>query len=63
MTDPTLPTMDQPGDVLAATNRRNRVVITLMLVSAFVVILNETIMGVAIPVLEAPRVWCRILLS
>lgn len=51
MTDPTLSTMDQPGDDLAAMNRRNRVVITLMLVSAFVVILNETIMGVAIPVL------------
>ncbi len=51
MSDPTLSTTDHSGDDLAATNTRNRVVITLMLVSAFVVILNETIMGVAIPVL------------
>ena len=28
---------------------RNRLVITLLLISTFVVILNETIMGVAIP--------------
>jgi MFS transporter, DHA2 family, lincomycin resistance protein len=33
----------------AATAARNRLVINLLLVSAFVVILNETIMGVAIP--------------
>jgi len=33
--------------------RRNRLVISLLLVSAFVVILNETIMGVAIPHLMA----------
>ena len=31
------------------TARRNRLVINLLLVSSFVVILNETIMGVAIP--------------
>ena len=35
----------------ASTSERNRLVIGLMLVSAFVVILNETIMGVALPVL------------
>jgi MFS transporter, DHA2 family, lincomycin resistance protein len=33
----------------AVTERRNRLVINLLLVSSFVVILNETIMGVAIP--------------
>jgi len=33
----------------AATNKRNTLVITLLLISAFVVILNETTMGVAIP--------------
>ena len=33
----------------AVTARRNRLVINLLLVSAFVVILNETLMGVAIP--------------
>ena len=33
----------------AATGIRNRLVITLLLVSTFVVILNETIMGVALP--------------
>ena len=32
-----------------ATESRNRLVISLLLVSAFVVILNETIMGVALP--------------
>lgn len=31
------------------TEARNKLVITLLLISAFVVILNETIMGVAIP--------------
>jgi MFS transporter, DHA2 family, lincomycin resistance protein len=36
-------------DASAATTARNRLVINLLLVSAFVVILNETIMGVAIP--------------
>jgi MFS transporter, DHA2 family, lincomycin resistance protein len=40
-------------DTTAVTARRNRVVINLLLVSAFVVILNETIMGVAIPPLMA----------
>jgi len=38
---------EQPID--DATERRNRLVISLLLVSAFVVILNETIMGVALP--------------
>jgi len=33
----------------AATNKRNTLVIALLLISAFVVILNETTMGVAIP--------------
>lgn len=51
MTDPTLTTPELPVDDTAATTARNRLVIALMLVSAFVVILNETIMGVAIPVL------------
>ena len=36
----------------SALNSRNKLVITLLLISAFVVILNETIMGVAIPRLE-----------
>lgn len=51
MAEPALSTKDHPDDDLATTGARNRLVITLMLVSAFVVILNETIMGVAIPVL------------
>ncbi|MDO9396942.1 MAG: DHA2 family efflux MFS transporter permease subunit, partial [Herbiconiux sp.] len=41
----TIPTVDETQ----GTERRNRLVINLLLVSAFVVILNETIMGVAIP--------------
>lgn len=41
------PTADATSD--AATAARNRLVISLLLVSAFVVILNETIMGVALP--------------
>jgi DHA2 family lincomycin resistance protein-like MFS transporter len=36
----------------AATQARNRVVIGVLIVSAFVVILNETIMGVALPTLD-----------
>lgn len=40
-------TAEPPLDV--ATAKRNRLVILLLLVSSFVVILNETIMGVAIP--------------
>jgi DHA2 family lincomycin resistance protein-like MFS transporter len=36
-------------DAAAAVTARNRLVINLLLVSSFVVILNETIMGVAIP--------------
>ncbi len=40
---PTAPALD------SATASRNRLVISLLLVSTFVVILNETIMGVAIP--------------
>lgn len=50
MTDLTAPTIGDTTDG-AQTTARNRLVIGLMLVSAFVVILNETIMGVAIPVL------------
>ncbi|WP_368498987.1 MDR family MFS transporter [Herbiconiux sp. A18JL235] len=38
-----------PPDDQARLARRNKLVINLLLVSAFVVILNETIMGVAIP--------------
>ncbi|GGF13173.1 MFS transporter [Youhaiella tibetensis] len=41
------PPVEQPID--DATARRNTLVISLLLVSAFVVILNETIMGVALP--------------
>lgn len=44
---PALPTTEPSLD--AATASRNRLVISLLLVSTFVVILNETIMGVAIP--------------
>jgi DHA2 family lincomycin resistance protein-like MFS transporter len=43
-------TMD---DAASATTRRNKLVINLLLVSSFVVILNETIMSVAIPPLMA----------
>lgn len=38
-----------PADEHASLDKRNRLVIRLLLVSAFVVILNETIMGVALP--------------
>jgi len=41
-----IPVIAPDGAALAA---RNRLVITVLLISAFVVILNETIMGVAIP--------------
>lgn len=51
MSDLSSSTKDHPVDSGDQTSARNRLVITLMLVSAFVVILNETIMGVAIPVL------------
>ncbi|MBB5632419.1 DHA2 family lincomycin resistance protein-like MFS transporter [Cryobacterium mesophilum] len=57
MTEPAVPTLDDAAaDTTAvaesaATSARNRLVIGLMLVSAFVVILNETLMGVALPVL------------
>jgi DHA2 family lincomycin resistance protein-like MFS transporter len=37
----------------ATTSARNRLVITILLISVFVVILNETIMGVALPHLMA----------
>ena len=40
-------------DAASATTRRNKLVINLLLVSSFVVILNETIMSVAIPPLMA----------
>jgi DHA2 family lincomycin resistance protein-like MFS transporter len=46
-TPPTSDTSDDASD--AATASRNKLVIGLLLVSAFVVILNETIMGVALP--------------
>jgi DHA2 family lincomycin resistance protein-like MFS transporter len=49
MTDTaSLPAVSSEVDA-AATSKRNTLVITLLLISAFVVILNETIMGVAIP--------------
>jgi len=47
-----------PPEIDAATAARNRLVITILLVSTFVVILNETIMSVALPrlmdALDAP---------
>lgn len=57
MTETTLPHLSQPAgqsppipDTAAAeTSARNRGVIAILLISAFVVILNETIMGVALP--------------
>ncbi len=57
MTEPVLPSLDETraGEPTAAASAtlsaRNRLVIGLLLVSAFVVILNETLMGVALPVL------------
>ena len=51
MPEPKLSTKDRSVESLATSGARNQLVIRLMLVSAFVVILNETIMGVAIPVL------------
>lgn len=53
--DPTSPvteTLNSPAATDDTNERRNRLVIALLLVSAFVVILNETIMGVALPALE-----------
>lgn len=47
MTSAATPTIQNEEDVAIAA--RNRLVITILLVSAFVVILNETLMGVAIP--------------
>jgi len=44
-------TVDSAVAASATLSARNRLVIGLMLVSAFVVILNETLMGVALPVL------------
>ncbi|MET4783692.1 MDR family MFS transporter [Glaciihabitans sp. UYNi722] len=50
MTDTTVSsTANDTTDDAAALGARNRLVITLLLISAFVVILNETIMGVALP--------------
>ena len=46
------PTSERPDAAATALGARNRLVITLLLISAFVVILNETIMGVAIPRLQ-----------
>lgn len=51
MTESTLSLIDPTDRDAGKTASRDRLVITLMLVSAFVVILNETIMSVAIPVL------------
>jgi DHA2 family lincomycin resistance protein-like MFS transporter len=42
-------TADATAEETASLGARNRLVITLLLISAFVVILNETIMGVALP--------------
>lgn len=50
---PALPGEARPGLTEAALARRNRLVIGLLLVSTFVVFLNETIMGVALPHLMA----------
>lgn len=51
MTTDTVNAAEIPADAPldAATAARNKLVISLLLVSAFVVILNETIMGVALP--------------
>ncbi|WP_196257937.1 MDR family MFS transporter [Pelagibacterium limicola] len=50
MSDPQHASHDPAGtEIDAATARRNWVVIAVLLVSTFVVILNETIMGVALP--------------
>jgi DHA2 family lincomycin resistance protein-like MFS transporter len=46
---PSLEAQSLPAPAAADTAARDRLVISLLLVSAFVVILNETIMGVAIP--------------
>ncbi len=52
MTESTTPLVDDASTADSAqTSARNRLVIGLLLVSAFVVILNETLMGVALPVL------------
>lgn len=52
MTESITPVVDAGHEAdTSALGARNRLVITLMLVSAFVVILNETLMGVALPVL------------
>jgi DHA2 family lincomycin resistance protein-like MFS transporter len=45
----TAPARLGPEEHTAALGARNRLVITLLLISTFVVILNETIMGVALP--------------
>lgn len=49
---PVTETLNPPSATDDTDDRRNRLVIALLLVSAFVVILNETIMGVALPALE-----------
>ncbi len=49
VTDNAITTQNVTGDATADHSRRNSVVINLMLVATFVVILNETIIGVAIP--------------
>ena len=49
MTDETLTTTHPPSDAAAGTGVRDRLAVRLLLISTFVVILNETIMGVALP--------------
>lgn len=54
MTDSTAPaTVDTSAQEAETTSRRDNLVILVLIVSAFTVILNETIMGVAIPHLMA----------
>lgn len=48
-TAPLTTSSDTDAEATRSTGARNRLVITLLLVSTFVVILNETIMGVALP--------------
>lgn len=49
MTDETLTTTRPPSDEADATRARDRLAVRLLLISTFVVILNETVMGVALP--------------
>ena len=49
VTDETLTTTHPPSQAAAGTGARDRLAVRLLLISTFVVILNETIMGVALP--------------